>query len=263
MKKRLLVCLLTLLLLPLLACNFPLQSLLDFIGTAAAPTQTPFPPTPTPIDKPITLVENVEYEENDRDQFRIEAIFPYLPNTIEQADGFNRAMAEFATAALNQFRADAAQAAPFDAPTTESYLNTTYDVMYNDRGVLSLRVWINYYIKGAAHPGTYARTFNYDLHTGELLALEDLFLPQTAFLDSLATVCQAEIISRDAGFWPDGAAPEAGNYANWNVRADGLLITFDEYQVAPYAAGPQEVMVPYPQFDGLLDAASIVSRIRQ
>jgi hypothetical protein len=32
-----------------------------------------------------------------------------------------------------------------------------------------------------------------------------------------------------------------------------LLITFDEYQVAAYAAGPQTVVVPYSELKGLID----------
>ena len=43
----------------------------------------------------------------------------------------------------------------------------------------------------------------------------------------------------------DGAKPTPENYAVWNVSADGLVITFNEYQVAAYAAGPQEVVIPF------------------
>ena len=42
-----------------------------------------------------------------------------------------------------------------------------------------------------------------------------------------------------------GAAPELTNYDNWTITKKGLGITFDPYQVGPYAAGPQHVLVPY------------------
>jgi hypothetical protein len=32
-----------------------------------------------------------------------------------------------------------------------------------------------------------------------------------------------------------------------------LAITFDEYQVAPYAAGPQTVVVPFSELTNLLN----------
>jgi hypothetical protein len=42
-----------------------------------------------------------------------------------------------------------------------------------------------------------------------------------------------------------GAAAELSNYDNWAITKKGLRITFDPYQVGPYAAGPQQVVVPY------------------
>jgi hypothetical protein len=42
-----------------------------------------------------------------------------------------------------------------------------------------------------------------------------------------------------------GAGPRADNYRAWNITRKGLWITFDPYQVAAYAAGPQNILVPY------------------
>ena len=36
---------------------------------------------------------------------------------------------------------------------------------------------------------------------------------------------------------------------------DGLTVTFPPYAVAPYAAGPQEVLIPYSELRGILNAA--------
>ena len=42
-----------------------------------------------------------------------------------------------------------------------------------------------------------------------------------------------------------GASARADNYKAWAITKKGLWITFDPYQVAAYAAGPQYVLVPY------------------
>jgi len=42
-----------------------------------------------------------------------------------------------------------------------------------------------------------------------------------------------------------GAAASAKNYQSWTISKKGLGIDFDSYQVAPYAAGPQHVLIPY------------------
>jgi hypothetical protein len=41
---------------------------------------------------------------------------------------------------------------------------------------------------------------------------------------------------------------------NWNITPDGLLITFDTYQVGPGAAGPQQVNVPYNALGSVINS---------
>jgi hypothetical protein len=53
------------------------------------------------------------------------------------------------------------------------------------------------------------------------------------------------------------------NYRNWNITPDGLMITFDEYQVAPYAAGPQTVTVPYSELRGLINPEGVLKQFTQ
>jgi hypothetical protein len=38
----------------------------------------------------------------------------------------------------------------------------------------------------------------------------------------------------------------------WHPASDGLLVTFNEIRVAPYASGPQTVVVPYAQLKRLI-----------
>jgi hypothetical protein len=49
-----------------------------------------------------------------------------------------------------------------------------------------------------------------------------------------------------------GASPRADNYRACAVTRKGLWVTFDPYQVAPYAAGPQHVLVPYSALKDIL-----------
>ncbi|MGB7924961.1 MAG: RsiV family protein, partial [Pyrinomonadaceae bacterium] len=52
----------------------------------------------------------------------------------------------------------------------------------------------------------------------------------------------------------EGAAAKEDNYGSWNITRKGLLITFDAYQVGPYAAGPQWVVVPYSALKEIIRA---------
>ncbi|HXR98967.1 MAG TPA: RsiV family protein, partial [Pyrinomonadaceae bacterium] len=50
-----------------------------------------------------------------------------------------------------------------------------------------------------------------------------------------------------------GAAAKADNYQGWTITKRGLGIYFDPYQVGPYAAGPQFVLVPYSDLKDLIN----------
>jgi hypothetical protein len=142
-------------------------------------------------------------------------------------------------------------------PVSEgSSFDVQYKLLSPPSNILSLKFEMEGYISGAAHPYHLSRTVNYDLEQGNDITLADLFLPNAAYLQTLSAYCTAQLKTRDIGFDPDifqGADPTLDNYRNWNITADGLLITFNEYQVAAYAAGPQSVAVPYSELKTLID----------
>jgi hypothetical protein len=100
---------------------------------------------------------------------------------------------------------------------------------------------------------------NYDLKNGRQLKLADLFKPGAKFLPVIATYSIGDLKkqAKDKGLLDDqiesGAAPAAKNYLSWNITKKGLGINFDPYQVGPYAAGPQYVMVPYTILKDLIN----------
>jgi hypothetical protein len=91
------------------------------------------------------------------------------------------------------------------------------------------------------------------------LKLGDLFKPGAKFLQAIADFSIADLKrqGKDIGLTDEeiqnGAAPAAKNYQSWNVTKKGLGINFDAYQVGPYAAGPQFVMVPYSNLKDLIN----------
>ena len=114
---------------------------------------------------------------------------------------------------------------------------------------------IDSYFDGAAHPDQTSRTFTFDLVSGHQVKLDQLFLPGTNYLQVLADYCKIELAGRDIAFdtTATGADPLPDNYRAWNISVDGLVITFDAYQVAAYAAGPQIVTIPYMELQAIID----------
>jgi len=68
--------------------------------------------------------------------------------------------------------------------------------------------------------------------------------------DPLGVAIPGEPRLEDDGMLDDdwiqrGAGTDANNFRSWTITKNGLGINFDSYQVGPYAAGPQYVLVPY------------------
>jgi hypothetical protein len=118
--------------------------------------------------------------------------------------------------------------------------------------LISIAFTISSYSAGAAHPNSYTEVVNFDLKNGKLLRLADLFVPGSKYLQAISAYCIQELKKQaneqgmsDDDWIKKGAGPNPANYKNWTITKKGLEITFDPYQVAAYAAGPQQVTVPY------------------
>jgi hypothetical protein len=111
---------------------------------------------------------------------------------------------------------------------------------------------------GGAHPNTSIRLASFDVRSGRRLTLSDLLHPGFgARLDSLgeqafraARELPADSSIADSGFWFEG-----GRFRlppGFAVTSDGLRFYFNAYEVAPYALGPTDFLIPFGQFEYLI-----------
>lgn len=145
--------------------------------------------------------------------------------------------------------------------TGGSSFDMQYSVIGQRADIWSIKFEISYYTDGAAHPGNYSITLNYDLQNGRELTLDELFLSNSNYLQVISDECKAQLTARDMAFdmFSAGADPLPENYQHWNISSEGLIISFDEYQVAPYAAGPQVVTVPFSALQSLINPQGAAS----
>lgn len=127
--------------------------------------------------------------------------------------------------------------------------------------IISIRFSIQGDIAGLPHPFHYHRVFNYDLEVGEKIELADLFKPESDYLQVLSDYTSMRLIRHftDKQLVLEGTAPKPENFKNWNIKTNGLLITFDEYQVAPYINGTQSILVPYSALKNIISPDSPLS----
>ncbi len=113
------------------------------------------------------------------------------------------------------------------------------------------------YYTGGAHPNSGYNSFTFDVAQGKQLALEDVFLNGQIPWDTLSSLVQADLNTRltdmsDAATIEMGTGTNPDNYKSWVVTPDALIFFFDPYQVAAYAAGPQQVEIPFVALHTLL-----------
>ncbi len=227
---------------------------------APVPTITPpAPPTaiPVPLSSLVSLTTIYFREEGTAPKYVITAQIPRLAGSEDdRAKEFNEKAEKIIREEIQYFRENIIAHMPAAPVTNGSSFDTQYALVYQTNGLWALKFNFSGYADGAAHPFHYSMTINYDLEHGRELALGDLFAADTGYLKAISSFCIAELTRRNIGFYSGferGAEPNDDNYRNWNITFDGILITFDEYQVAPYAAGPQTITVPYSELKPIIN----------
>lgn len=210
---------------------------------------------PTPGIPSIVLVTKDFREESADPRYEIDVEWPELQwNDDPRVEAFNQAAEALAREEIDVFM-KGVENTPDDPAFQEfgSSLTVRYTPTYLDSGLFSVHIPVSFYMAGAAHPAHYSRALSYDLRDGHMLALEELFQPGASYLETLSTLCLEDLAARGTLAWEDGALPKAENFQVWNITPGGLQITFDPYQVAPYASGPQTVLIPYERLKEVMN----------
>ena len=148
------------------------------------------------------------------------------------------------------FRQDLRNAEDDEVRGTQRWSSVlSYEVKQNDGEVLSL-VFAHYTYSGGAHPNTTFRTFHFLLPDGYEAEIAELFsvagirrISKSSIEQLTASLAQQDGLG-DTNWIRRGAGPNPANFARFVLTKEWLTVMFDAYQVAPYAAGPQEVRIP-------------------
>ena len=132
---------------------------------------------------------------------------------------------------------------------------------YNDRYIGLLWSELDYYM-GAAHPMPYTVFRLYDRETGEELYLDDILACSEEEFNAVVTrkfeerygrykewEGRLEKTSEKVGFLEDHHL-KAGDYY---LTEEGLVYYFEVYEVASYAEGMPEVLIPYDELKWKID----------
>lgn len=231
-------------------------------------------------EEPIALTGEVEIvskqvkESNKKLMYEIAVQYPQIEGgNNPNFEKFNQLVRGSAMKKVTGFKKDVAPEAgeePRPEGSMGSDLSISYTVALAQDDVISVQFDVGSYYMGAAHPNSYTEVINYDLKNGKQLKLSDLFKPGAKYLQPIAAYCIADLKKQRAtekgqalsdSEIDSGAAPVAKNYQSWTITRKGLGINFDAYQVGPYVAGPQFVMVPYANLKDVVNPEGPIAQL--
>jgi hypothetical protein len=238
----------------------PDPSIFEIAGKWSKPDgskQTEFIVTQQPYEFTgnVQITAKVIKDASKEKLYTVAAEYPQIDGD-SRFDGFNREARALVTKDVAAFKTAETEEIDTTNTSTEnqkSTLDMGYDFHYATDNLISVAFSEGSYTRGAAHGNQLTEVLNYDVKSGKRLALADLFKDKSKYLSVIAAYCQKDLKERakkpDALVLPEliesGAGPKADNYRAWNITKKGLWITFDPYNVAAYAAGPQYILVPY------------------
>jgi len=228
----------------------------------------------TPMNGLPSIVVQTMHEEDETLCYSVRASYPQLRGILPAGalEKVNKAIADMVLpeiAGLKQNAADdAAWAAknPSEAaqlPVDQSsFLSAEYEIPYLTNDLVSVRIRFETYSAGAAHGMSYTRVLNARLSDGETIDTETLFVDGKQGLQWLSQYCATDL-KRQYGadyealksFIDYGTTPTADNFTSVSLAPGGLVVSFDPYQVGPYAAGPREVHIPAGEVQSMLTVA--------
>jgi len=152
-----------------------------------------------------------------------------------------------------------------DQPKVAWKDNTNLLIRYNSNRLLSYTIESSQY-SGGAHGGTTFRNSIVDLRSGEKIGEEDLFteaaipLINDIILKKLEAQNQVKTPEEleQIGYF-DVAQIE--QYKNFYLTKDGLVYTFNQYEIGAYALGTIEVTLTFPDLASFISPGSPLEQL--
>lgn len=216
----------------------------------------------------VDLVTTMKFQYGNKPKLFVKLVYPVLDSDIDNAgvNMFNQQVNELLTKEIDDFKQQAItnQKDFLDSKSTKNNLYIDYDASFIRSGhnhILSVRFTLQGYLAGMAHPFHRHRVINFNLDAEQNVSLSDLFETDSDYLTMLEAYSRYILGRRlrDIDMIKTGTQANAQNFRNFNIKPNGLLITFDESQVAAYVDGAQTVLVPYTVLKHILAKDSPIS----
>ncbi|MFY9312210.1 MAG: DUF3298 domain-containing protein [Tepidanaerobacteraceae bacterium] len=135
----------------------------------------------------------------------------------------------------------------FQNPMTE--VTGRYYIRTNNKGLLGISVEM-YWFSGGAHGMTVLKSVTFNVTTGRIYRLQDLFKESSDYVKRLTDIIKRQIQERDIPVIVDFTSikPDQDFY----IENRTLVIYFQLYELTPYAYGFPTFIIPTQEIDDIL-----------
>jgi hypothetical protein len=250
---------------PTVTRNTPQQSIESKAPTpqATSPSITPTPDLEVSFGDHLKIFPITVSLEDQSRRYEIDAIYPKIEGSTSAGilklnkwikklatDEYKWTLSPSTKSALRYYE---------KFPGISNSVSMSYEVPLATHELLSIYFNAFHYGIGAAHSVQHSFAVNYDLRTGRILKLRDLFKSGAKHLEFISAYCISELAKDNPHLTPpsvtvtDVLAPRAKNYESWTLSKDGIRFNFDACNVDACAAGAKQVVIPFVEFKAMLD----------
>lgn len=135
------------------------------------------------------------------------------------------------------------------------FIESMTQITYSDSSYLGLSM-SNFTFTGGAHPNTFVSLKIFDKSSGKELKLEQLVKNSNSLKKLVEKKFRSELeISPNAslnekGFWFEDDKFILPN--NIGISNDGFVFYYNPYEIAPYAMGPVDILLPFDEVKNLM-----------
>ncbi len=192
----------------------------------------------------------------------IDVNYPQMKNNndIVKQQKFNQYIIDIINSEVNNFKS-MIDTSYLLYPEMRYDLNIEYSVLFHNNNYISI-IFNTYAYTGGAHGMPKVFNVNYDLIADEDVRLSYVF--KGNFLEIFSNYSRSYLIKNgfdDDEWLREGtSATKSDNFSAWGFTGKEILVTFQAYQVGPYAIGMPEVLIPLDKFKGYIRSEGVLGQ---
>ena len=145
----------------------------------------------------------------------------------------------------------------YENPMTD--VTGRYHVRTNEKGILSISIEM-YWFAGSAHGMTVLKSVTFDVNTGRIYRLEDLFKENVDYVKPISDIIKRQIQERNIPLIVDFT--EIRPDQDYYIQNRTLMIYFQLYELAPYVYGFVTFPIPTREIEGIIREDGPLSILR-